>query len=182
MNTRQPDTSEMTSNRSGLVDNMPDRLNVAQVVNEERHVKQRGSDRRTPSLKSFVYGAFNPRRRRIRRTEDRDSSFIDWYPTHLLAVAALFMCLSFMDGILTVHLVNAGADELNPLLAVLFQHDPISFAWVKLLLTAIGVTGLVIASQSRMFKRWPMEWVIYALLFSYAGLVMYSYGLIQVTP
>ena len=182
MNTRQPDKSEMTSSQFGVADYMPGSSNIAQVVNEERQTEWTGPDRRKPSFKSFVYGAFYPRRRRILRDEDRDSSFIDWYPTHLLVVATLIMCLSVVDGILTVHLVNAGAVELNPLLAVLVQNDPMSFALVKVFLTAIGVTSLVIVSQARLFRRWPMVWVIYALLFSYAGLVMYSYGLIQVTP
>lgn len=182
LNTRQPDKSEMTSSRFGVVDNVPDRLHVARVVNEEHHLERRGPDRRTPSLKSFVYGAFNPRRRRIRRDEDRDSSFIDWYPTHLLVVATLIMCLSVVDGIFTVHLLNAGAVELNPLLDVLVQHDPTSFALVKVFMTAIGVTSLVIVSQARLFRRWPMAWVLYALLFAYAGLVVYGYSLSLVAP
>ncbi len=182
MKTRQPDKSEMTSSQFGLVDDLPDGLNVAQVVNEERQTEWRGPDRRKPSFKSFVYGAFYPRRRRIRRDDDRDSSFIDWYPTHLLVVATLIMCLSVADGILTVHLVNAGAVELNPLLAVLVHNDPMSFALVKVFLTAIGVTCLVLVSQARLFRRWPMGWVIYGLLVSYTGLVMYSYNLSQGTP
>jgi hypothetical protein len=82
-----------------------------------------------------------------------------------------------MDGIFTVHLLNAGAVELNPLLDVLVQHDPTSFALVKVFLTAIGVTSLVIVSQARLFRRWPMAWVLYALLFAYAGLVVYGYSL-----
>ena len=74
LNTRQPDKSELTSNRLRVADHMPLHANIAQVVNEERQTEWRGPDRRKPSFKSFVYGAFHPRRRRIRRDEDRDTS------------------------------------------------------------------------------------------------------------
>ena len=74
-------------------------------------------------------GAFYPRRRRFRREEDRDKAFIDWYPPHLLFAAIAIMCLSVADGLFTVHLINAGATEMNPLLAVVVNdrsgsHSP----------------------------------------------------------
>ena len=173
----QPDRSEMTSSSFDVEDNVPERSNLSQVANDERHREWRGPDRRKPSLKSFVYGAFFPRRRRICREEDRERSFIDWYPKHLLVAATLIMFLSVADGLFTVHLVNAGAVELNPLLAVLVQHDPMSFALVKVFLTGIGVTCLVIVSQARWFRKWPTVWVLYALLIAYTALVLYGYNL-----
>ena len=93
---------DMTSSSFEIVEDLPERSVDAQVANDERAVVYRGPDRRKPSLKSFVHGAFNPRRRRIRREEDRDSTFIDWYPTHLLVAATLIMCLSVVDGLFTV--------------------------------------------------------------------------------
>jgi hypothetical protein len=173
----QAETPDLTSSSFDVVVDVPEHSNVSHVANEARHREWRGPDRRKPSLKSFIYGAFNPRRRRIRRDEDRDSAFVDWYPTHLLVAATLVMCLSVADGLFTVHLVNAGAVELNPLLSVLVLNDPMSFALVKITLTAIGVISLVIVSQSRLLERWPMTWVLYGLLFAYAGLVIYGYKL-----
>ena len=150
-----------------------------QPSEERRQTEWRGPDRRKPSLKSFIYGAFNPRRRRFRREVDREHAFIDWYPTHLLVVAGLIMSLSLVDGILTIHLLNSGATELNPLLAILVNNDPLWFALGKVLLTAAGVVSLVIVSQSRVLRKWPMVWVIYALLGAYAALIVYSTNLVR---
>jgi len=180
-NTRSSYESEPASEQLGVADRKPDRPEIAHVVNEQRKPKYRGPDRRKPSLKSFIYGAFNPRRRRIRRAEDRESAFIDWYPTHLLVAAALIMSLSVVDGIFTVHLMSAGAVELNPLMDLFVHNSPMTFALVKVFLTGVGVISLVIVSQARLLRKWPMVWIIYALLFSYATLVTYSYRLIQAT-
>lgn len=181
MHTNQPVKMEKSSNRLDGADAVPERASTAQAGQELPQAEWRGPDRRKPSLKSFVYGAFNPRRRRIRREEDRDRAFIDWYPKHLLVAATLIMCLSAVDGLFTVHLLNAGATELNPLLALLVHNDPIWFALGKVFLTAAGVTSLVVVSQSRLLEKWPMVWMIYALLCAYATLVVYAFRLSQAT-
>jgi len=152
---------------------------TAEAANEAQSRVYRGPDRRKPTLKSFIYGAFHPRRRRIRRDEDRNSAFLDWYPTHLLVAATMIMGLSVADGLFTVHLVNAGAVELNPLLAVLVHNDPMWFALIKIALTGAGVTALVIVSHARLLRKWPMVWVMYGLLAAYSTLVYYGYSLSQ---
>ena len=177
MNTNPPANLEKTAHQFDLADAGPERRSAVPPAQERRKTEWRGPDRRKPSLKSFIYGAFNPRRRRIRREEDRDSAFIDWYPTHLLVVAGLIMLLSLADGLLTVRLLNAGATELNPLLAVLVHNDPLWFALGKVFLTAAGVVSLVIVSQARVLKKWPMTLMIYGLLFLYMALVAYSTSL-----
>lgn len=139
-------------------------------------------ERRKPSLRSIVYGMFNPRRRRIRREEDWDNAFLDWHPRSLLVVATTILLLSVLDGLLTVKLVNAGAQEINPLLAVLVDHSAAWFALIKWLLTAIGVIGLVAAAHARVFGRVKAKIVLYGVMVAYTVLVLYGYSLSQSVP
>ncbi len=131
-------------------------------------------DRRKPSLKSFIYGAFNPRRRRIRREEDRDHTFLDWHPTHLLVVCAIILVLSLLDGLLTVHLVQNGAKELNPLMAYLISNNPILFALAKIVLTVVGVVALVLTAHMQIFRYVKVSSVLYFFLFAHVVLVLYQ--------
>ena len=103
-------TDFSTSSQSG----QPDSQVAGQIQPDERtrDTRRNLTDRRRPSLKSFIYGALNPRRRRIRRDEDRDHIFLDWHPAHLLIVCALILLLSVIDGLFTVHLINAGVKEV----------------------------------------------------------------------
>ena len=131
-------------------------------------------DRRKPSLKSFIYGAFNPRRRRIRREEDRDHTFLDRHPTHLLVVCAIILVLSLLDGLLTVHLVQNGAKELNPLMAYLLSNDPILFALAKIILTVVGVVTLIVTAHMQIFRLVKASSVLYFFLFVHVVLVLYQ--------
>ena len=139
----------------------------------------RGPDRRTPSLRGIIYGMLHPRRQRIRREEDVDNAFLDFHPRHLLIVAIAILVLSLIDGILTVRLVNAGAQEINPVLAALVHGDSAWFALAKLTFTSLGVIVLVAAAHSRVFGKLRSVTVLYVFLVGYAILVLYGYGLAQ---
>lgn len=134
-------------------------------------------ERRKPSLRSIFYGMINPRRRRVRRDDDWDNAFLDWHPRSLLFVATVILLLSVLDGLLTIKLVNAGAQEINPLLAVLVDHSTAWFALIKWLFTAIGVLVLVAAAHARIFGRIKAKTVLYAVMLGYATLVLYGYSL-----
>jgi len=133
-------------------------------------------DRRKPGLRSIYYGMFNPRRRRVRREDDEVHAFLDWHPRVLLAVATSVLLLSLADGLITVRLVSAGVQELNPLLAAFVHGSPAAFALVKWLLTACGVSALVIAAHARVFGRIKGATVLYGV--SAAYLVLVAYGLL----
>ena len=137
------------------------------------------TDRRKPSLRSFIYGAFNPRRRRFRREEDANHAFLDWHPWHLLVVATITMLLSVVDGLFTVYLINAGLEELNPVLAPLVHGDPVTFALIKIAFTGIGVVTLVIAAHARIWRGFKVSRIFYALLAGYGCVIVYELYLAQ---
>lgn len=137
------------------------------------------TDRRKPSLRSFIYGAFNPRRRRFRREEDANYTFLDWHPRHLLIVATLVMILSVIDGLFTVYLINAGLQELNPVLAPLVHGDPVAFALIKIAFTGVGVITLVISAHARLWRGFKVSRIFYALLAGYSSVIVYELYLAQ---
>lgn len=137
------------------------------------------TDRRKPSLKSFIYGAFNPRRRRFRREEDADNSFLDWHPHHLLVISTLVMLLSVVDGLFTVYLIGSGLQELNPVLEPLVHGDPVVFALIKIAFTAVGVMTLVITAHARLWRGIKVSRIFYLMLIGYSCVIVYELYLAQ---
>ena len=137
------------------------------------------TDRRKPSLRSFIYGAFNPRRRKFRREEDANHTFLDWHPQHLLIVSTLVMLLSVVDGMFTVYLIGAGLQELNPVLAPLVHGDPGIFALIKIAFTGAGVVTLVITAQARLWRGIRVARVFYLMLVGYSCVIVYELYLAQ---
>jgi hypothetical protein len=154
---------------------------VGRIQPDGRPKDERGNyiDRRNPSLKSFIYGAFRPRRRRIQREEDRDRTFLDWHPRHLLIVCTAILTLSLIDGLLTVQLDGAGIKQINPILASIFSANAGAFALAKILFTAIGVSGLVVTAHMRIYNLVKASTVLYGFLAIYFGLVIYECYLAQ---
>lgn len=136
-------------------------------------------DRRIPSLKSFIYGALHPRRRVIRREEDRDHVFLDYHPQYLLVISTIILALSVIDGLLSVYLVNEGMRDINPLMALLANGDPVLFALGKIACTTIGIVALVLTAHMRVYRVLRASTILYFFLFSYLALVLYEIGLVR---
>ncbi|NNC64521.1 MAG: hypothetical protein HKN84_07030 [Gammaproteobacteria bacterium] len=151
-----------------------DRSRIAKVDESQPR-----TDRRKPSLRGLVYGAFNPRRRRIRRDEDVNHTFIDYHPRHLLVIATLVLICSVIDGLFTVHMISAGLQELNPALAPFVDGNPVIFALVKILFTAVGVIALVVTAQARFLSGVRVSAIFYGLLIAYGCVIVYHLYLLQ---
>ena len=144
-------------------------------------VERRASDadRRRLSVRSILQGAFSPRRRAGRRGGDQDTP-IDWHHPHLMFLSLVMLGLSVADAFLTVTLLNSGADEANPLLAVLVTFHPSLFAAVKMALTGVSIVLLVAVSQSRLFRVISGRLVFQGLVVAYLALVLYEAWLLRV--
>jgi hypothetical protein len=165
--------------RSSSLSDYSDTEVIEQAATEVATPDALRTDRRRPSLKSFVYGAFNPRRRGFRREHDANFGFLDWHPRHLLAIATLVMLLSVVDGLFTVYLIGSGLQELNPILAPLIHGDPVAFALIKIALTAVGVVTLVITAHARLWCGIPVAGIFYLMLIVYSGVIVYELYLVQ---
>ncbi|MGB6452331.1 MAG: DUF5658 family protein [Steroidobacteraceae bacterium] len=141
--------------------------------------RRRGADRRRRTLRSLLTGNFNPRRRGPRRVRDGSLSSTDWHEPQWLAVALAILLLSVTDAVLTLTLVQHGALEANPLMAVFLSAGPDLFVAFKLAMTAGGVVLLTLVAKVRAFGRLPVSVVLYTVLAAYAALIAYEVWLLR---
>jgi hypothetical protein len=137
-------------------------------------------DRRRVSVRSILQGAFNPRRRGGRRAADHDTP-IDWHHPHLMFLSLAMLALSVADAFMTVTLLNNGAEEANPLLALFVNRHPTLFAAVKMALTGVGIVLLVAVARSRLFRVISGRLVFQILVLAYFALVVYEGWLLRVS-
>lgn len=132
-------------------------------------------DRRHRVFWSIIYGSFNPRRRRpARRRNDSRFHPLDWYSPHLLAVSIGILLLSATDAFLTAILLVHGADEVNPLMAVLVYRSVAAFAAFKMAMTGSSILVMVFLSRYRFMRVLRVDLVLYAVLVVYAWLIGYE--------
>jgi uncharacterized protein DUF5658 len=124
---------------------------------------------------SVLYGSFNPRRRRpARRLDDSRFQPVDWYSAHLLAVSVAILLLSAADAFLTAILLVHGADEMNPIMAVLVYRSVATFAAFKMALTGSSILMMVFLARYRFMRVIRVEFVLYAVFAVYVWLIGYE--------
>jgi hypothetical protein len=139
------------------------------------------ADRRRRLWWSICYGSFNPRRRTPPRRLD-DSSFhsLDWYSSHLLAVAISILSLSVLDAFLTLLLLQGGAAaEVNPIMAALIYRSVAVFAALKMAATSVSLVLMVILARYRFMRLLRVEWVLYGVLIAYVSLIGYEVWMLK---
>ena len=138
------------------------------------------ADRRRRAWWSVLYGSFNPRRRRpARRLDDSRFHPVDWYSAHLLAVSVGILLLSAADAFLTATLLLHGADEMNPVMAVLVYRSIATFAAAKMAMTGAGIVVMVFLARYRFMRMIRVDLVLYAVLTVYAWLIGYEIWLLK---
>ena len=107
--------------------------------------KRSGIDRRTNNKARLKYLLFNGRRERFRRDEDMGKPFVfDRYNLKLFLAITVILLLSILDAVLTLVVIQRGAEELNPVMAYFLEHGTPTFIIAKYILTNIGVLILLI--------------------------------------
>jgi hypothetical protein len=134
-------------------------------------------DRRALTLRTLFASGFSPRRRTGRRVSDHELP-VDFHDPRLLVPVVAMLLLSITDAFLTVRLINNGALEANPLLAFVLREHPQLFATVKMALTGLGVTLLVVLARARVFKIVRASAFLYGLAAAYLALIAYEAWLI----
>ena len=142
--------------------------------------ERRGGDRRRRVWWSVLYGNFNPRRRSPqRRLDDFRHHSLDWHASHLLALSIGILLLSAADAFMTVTLMSGGADEINPIMALLIYRSAALFAALKMGMTGLGVLTMVYLARYRFLQVLRVELVMYALFFGYVGLLGYEFWMLR---
>ncbi len=144
------------------------------------HERRARAERRHRVWWSVFYGSFNPRRRTPpRRLDDSRFHSLDWHSSHLLAVAISILLLSVMDAFLTLVLLQGGADEVNPVMAVLIYRSVAMFTALKMGMTGVGVLLMVFLARYRFMRLLPVEWVLYGILAAYVALIGYEVWMLK---
>ncbi|QBQ55846.1 DUF5658 family protein [Nitrosococcus wardiae] len=147
------------------------------------HFNRRSSqERRSTSLPHFNYWGCRGRRGQIRRQEDLIGVYLDKYPAQLLWLTVVILGLCFMDAILTLSLLQRGAVEINPFMAMLMNMSTHLFAGVKMAITTLSLVWLVIHHNFMVLGLFRVQSLIYAFLLLYLGLVAYESFLLLIEP
>jgi len=67
------------------------------------------------------------------------------------AAAMIIILLTVLDAYFTLHLVNRGAEELNPIMAYYLERGPLTFFAVKYLLTWASLTVILTLKEGSFF-------------------------------
>jgi len=108
-----------------------------------------GADRRRRMLPPLRYLIAGGRRRAVRRMVDSHRIvLLDRYSPKLFAAILGILCLSLLDAVLTLYLVEHGSTELNPIMDYFLRRGPLIFTVAKYVLTCIAVIIFLVLANS----------------------------------
>ena len=107
--------------------------------------RRKTEDRRSRSRPPFRFLLFGGRRKSARRDDDKKQFiYVDQYHSWLLIAIMLLAILTISDGLFTLHLIERGATEENPVMAFFLDLGVRPFMIAKFLLTSLGVVILLV--------------------------------------
>lgn len=110
-------------------------------------------DRRQNQSRSAFYSMFRRRRASVRRGDELDRpQYLDVHEPWVIMITVAVVLLSMFDSIFTLHLLQMGSEELNPVMDYLLQRDTRLFLAVKFGLTAVCVIFLVMHKKFKLFN------------------------------
>ena len=76
-------------------------------------------------------------------------------------------------------LLQGGADEVNPIMALLVYRSVAAFAALKMAMTGTGIMLMVFLARYRFMRLLRVEWVLYGVLMVYACLIGYEIWMLK---
>jgi hypothetical protein len=143
--------------------------------------KRTESDRRQKP--TGPWSAFPPAGERManRRAEERRQPyFVDRFSAWMLIFIVMLAVASIVDAVLTICVLRAGGDEINPVMEYLLNYGILPFVLGKYALTVIGLPLLLIFKNYYLFgTRVRVGHLIPALVALYLVLIGYQIVLIH---
>lgn len=150
---------------------------MSKVPPQER---RRRSDRRQKPTSPFgVYSITGKRMSHRRKQDGHRMAYVDAYSVRSfgLILAVLAMCI--LDGFLTLHIVDRGGREVNPIMRLALGHGPLAFLAVKYILTGAALVLLLIHKEFYLLGGWlRAKYLFLIFLALYFALVIYELILI----
>ena len=98
----------------------------------------------------------------------------------MLVLVLMLLAASITDAILTIHLIQAGGNEINPVMDRLLDHGILPFFLGKYVLTAAGLPLLLIFKNYYLFgTRVRVGYLIPTIVVMYLVLIGYQLFLIE---
>jgi hypothetical protein len=123
--------------------------------------------------------AFRHGGRRVwpRRHKDRAGSFfLDRFDALTLAMVVSLLCLTIVDGVLTIELLDLSAEEANPFMRHLLTRSHFLFLVGKYALTAAGLPFIVVFKHYPLFgTRFRAGWLLHVFIGLYLLLLIYQW-------
>jgi hypothetical protein len=141
--------------------------------------RREAPDRRRRLIHALFVGGLTPRRRNHRRLTEGQTRLHDLHEAKWLGVAMLIMLLSVADAMLTLQLMDLGAIEINPVMALFLDSGSPGFAYLKVALTGVSVIVLTVMARLHAFGRVPVGLVLYLVLGLYGSLIAYEFWLLE---
>ncbi len=132
------------------------------------------------------WDAFRPRGRRGRNRradERREPYFVDRIDTPTFILAVLLLVLTIVDGAVTLLLLGAGCEEVNPAMGYLLSRGPLHFLLGKYALTTAGLPFLLIFRNFTLFRtRFRVGYLLPVFVGLYLILLGYQIALMSRPP
>lgn len=146
----------------------------------ETERRQKSDRRKKPTS---PWAAFSPAGQRVacrRAEEHRRPYFVDRFASSTFLVIMMLVVASLLDAILTIQLLGAGAQEVNPVMDGLLLYGIEPFLLGKYVLTVAGLPLLLIFKNHYLFgTRFRVGYLIPATVALYAVLIGYQLMLMQ---
>jgi hypothetical protein len=137
--------------------------------------------RRRPTSPFDAFRAAGRRTRPRRDKERRGAFFVDRFDTVTLAMVLSLLCLTIVDGVLTIELLEINSQEANPFMAYLLNRGPLAFLLGKYVLTAIGLPFIVVYKNYPMFRtRFRVGFLLPVFIGLYLALLLYQSVLFRI--
>jgi hypothetical protein len=105
----------------------------------------RGADRRQqPTPRFSRYTFYGGRRKSVRRSEEREGSYVDRYRALVVMVVIWVALMNIGDSFFTLLHLQSGGIELNPVAAALLKSGRFGFVFFKSLMICAALIVLVL--------------------------------------
>ena len=152
-----------------------------EVPTEPEMEKRNEPDRRQEP--TGAWSAFPPAGKRManrRAAEHCRPYFVDRFSVWMLIFILMLLFASIADAALTISVLQAGGDEINPVMNHLMSYGVLAFVLGKYLLTVVGLPLLLIFKNFYLFgTRLRVGYLIPALVALYLVLIGYQVHLIH---
>jgi Domain of unknown function (DUF5658) len=154
------------------------------MIPERANDARNGSDRRRRPTRPCDIFRHPARRIRPRRDHERDRDhFVDRIDGRTFFLAVLLLVLTLTDGAITLLLLEAGCEEINPAMSYLLSRGPLYFLLGKYALTTAGLPFLLIFRHFTLFRtKFRVGHLLPVFVGMYLILLGYQIALMQATP